>query len=176
MMPWPSIMRLRIPALSSGPDNHLRQCFVPQATRNALLLSEQAHYCVDVAEGAAQPLVQSLNRHRIMCMARGVWYVPVKQPYGMQVEMSAADYIVKKCRQHSGEVILCPVGPLTNIAAALKADPELVNHVQKVVIMGGAVWSPGNVSAYAEANIWNDHMQQMKYLQLIGTLILLVWT
>ena len=35
--------------------------FVPQATRNALLLSEQAHYCVDVAEGAAQPLVQSLN-------------------------------------------------------------------------------------------------------------------
>lgn len=131
--------------------------FVPQATRNALLLSEQAHYCVDVAEGAAQPLVQSLNppSHHVHG-AEGFGNVPVKQPYGMQVEISAADYIVKKCRQHSGEVILCPVGPLTNIAAALKADPELVNHVQKVVIMGGAVWSPGNVSAYAEANIWND--------------------
>jgi inosine-uridine nucleoside N-ribohydrolase len=70
--------------------------------------------------------------------------------------VSAADYIVKTCRQHSGEVILCPVGPLTNIAAALRADPELVNHVQKVVIMGGAVWAAGNVSDYAEANIWND--------------------
>ena len=35
--------------------------FVPQATRNALLLSEQAHYFVDVAEGASRPLVQSLN-------------------------------------------------------------------------------------------------------------------
>ena len=131
--------------------------FVPQATRNALLLSEQAHYCVDVAEGASQPLVQSLNppSHHVHG-AEGFGTVPVKQPYGMQVEISAADYIVKKCRQHSGEVILCPVGPLTNIAAALKADPEIVNHVQKVVIMGGAVWSPGNVSAYAEANIWND--------------------
>ena len=131
--------------------------FVPQATRNALLLSEQAHYHVDVAEGAAQPQVQSLNppSHHVHG-AEGFGDVPVSQPNGTAVEMSAADYITKTCRQHSGEVILCPVGPLTNIAAALRADPELVNHVQKVVIMGGAVWASGNVSAHAEANIWND--------------------
>ena len=94
----------------------------------------------------------------------------------MQVEISAADYIVKKCRQHSGEVILCPVGPLTNIAAALKADPELVNHVQKVVIMGGAVWSLAMFLPMQKLIFGMTHMQQMKYLQLIGTLILLVWT
>ena len=131
--------------------------FVPQATRNALLLSEQAHYLVDVAEGAAQPQVQSLNppSHHVHG-AEGFGDVPVSQPEGTAIEMNAADYIVKTCRQHSGEVILCPVGPLTNIAAALRADPELVNHVQKVVIMGGAVWASGNVSAHAEANIWND--------------------
>ena len=106
---------------------------------------------------AAQPLVQSLNppSHHVHG-AEGFGDVPVKQPYGTPVEMSAADYNVNACRQHSGEIILCAVGPLTNIAAALKVDPELVNHVQKVVIMGGTVWSPGNVSAYAEANIWND--------------------
>ena len=105
-------------------------------------------------------------------MAQGFSDVPVKQPYGMQVEMSAADYIVKKCRQYSGEVILCPVGPLTNIAAALKADPELVNHVQKVVIMGGGL-VPGNVSAYAKLIFGMILMQQITYLRLIGTLILL---
>jgi inosine-uridine nucleoside N-ribohydrolase len=131
--------------------------FVPQATRNALLLSEQAHYHVDVVEGAAKPLVQPLNppSHHVHG-AEGFGDVPVSQSRGTAIEMSAAEYIVKTCRQHSGEIILCPVGPLTNIAAALIADPALVNHVQKVVIMGGAVWAPGNVSTFAEANIWND--------------------
>ena len=49
-----------------------------------------------------------------------------------------------------------PVGPLTNIAIALQRDPELVKHVKSVVIMGGAGFVPGNVTDYAEANIWND--------------------
>ena len=48
------------------------------------------------------------------------------------------------------------MGPLTNIAIALQRDPDLVNHVKSVVIMGGAGFVPGNVSDYAEANIWND--------------------
>ena len=83
-------------------------------------------------QGAAQPLVQTLNppSHHVHG-AEGFGDIPVKQPHGTQVEMSAADYIAQTCRHHSGEVILCPVGPLTNIAALLRADPELVNHVKR---------------------------------------------
>ena len=48
------------------------------------------------------------------------------------------------------------MGPLTNIAALLDVDPDIAAHVKKLVIMGGAVWCPGNVTQVAEANIWND--------------------
>ncbi|MGC6530994.1 MAG: nucleoside hydrolase [Candidatus Puniceispirillaceae bacterium] len=130
---------------------------VEQATRNAIWLSEQAHYQTDVAKGAATPLIQPANEPS--------YYVHGDEGFGdlgapeiatKPEAMDAADYIIKTCRAHSGEITLCPVGPLTNIAIALQRDPELVQHVKSVVIMGGAAFVPGNVTKYAEANIWND--------------------
>jgi len=131
--------------------------FAWQATRNALLLSEQAHYPVDVAGGAAKPLTQPLNppSHHVHG-TEGFGDLPATQPQGAALKKTAEEYLSDICRAHSGEVILCPVGPLTNIASVLRHDPDIVKHVKKLVIMGGAVWVPGNVSAHAEANIWND--------------------
>jgi inosine-uridine nucleoside N-ribohydrolase len=57
---------------------------------------------------------------------------------------------------HPGQVTICAVGPLTNLAAALALDPAIAHNVDRVVVMGGAVACPGNVNADAEANIWND--------------------
>ena len=48
------------------------------------------------------------------------------------------------------------VGPLTNLADALKLEPALPQLVRSVVLMGGTILEPGNVSPVAEANIWND--------------------
>ena len=45
---------------------------------------------------------------------------------------------------------------MSNIANLLEYDPDIVNHVKKVVIMGGAVYVRGNVTSFAEANFWND--------------------
>ncbi len=47
-------------------------------------------------------------------------------------------------------------GPLTNLATALRAEPELAALVKDVMVMGGAVRAPGNVTPRAEANIAND--------------------
>jgi hypothetical protein len=59
-------------------------------------------------------------------------------------------------RQHPGEITVVAVGPLGNLAQALLIEPALPSLLNKVVIMGGAVLEPGNVSPVAEANIWND--------------------
>ena len=130
---------------------------VEQATRNALWLAEQAEYELDVAKGATRPLVQDPNEPSYYVHGdEGFGDLPAQTPFGRAHALDAADYIIETCRAHSGEISLCPVGPLTNIAIALQRDPDLVHHVKSVVIMGGAGFVPGNVTDYAEANIWND--------------------
>ena len=130
---------------------------VDEATRNALYLAEQASYPLDVAKGASAPLIQAPNTPSYHVHGDdGFGDLPAQSPTQTPHELDAADYIIQTCRAHSGEVSLCPIGPLTNIAIALGRDPDLVKHVKSVVIMGGAGFVPGNVSDYAEANIWND--------------------
>jgi inosine-uridine nucleoside N-ribohydrolase len=59
-------------------------------------------------------------------------------------------------RAHPGEITLVAVGPLGNLSLALKLEPALPALLREVIIMGGTVLEPGNVSPVAEANIWND--------------------
>ena len=128
-----------------------------QATRNAIWLTETAHYHCDVAQGAQRPLVQEPNEPSYYVHGdEGFGDLPAPEIRGKKHALDAADYIIETCRAHPGEITLCPVGPLTNIAIALQRDPDLVKYVKSVVIMGGAVFVPGNVTDYAEANIWND--------------------
>jgi purine nucleosidase len=65
------------------------------------------------------------------------------------------DVIIELVRKHPGEIVLLPVGPLTNIALAALKDPSIVPMVKEVVLMGGSL-SGGNASAAAEANIHGD--------------------
>jgi purine nucleosidase len=75
---------------------------------------------------------------------------------GEPVAESAAEMLVRLAHEHPGALRVLAVGPLTNLALALQLDPALPSLVADVVIMGGAALVPGNVSAVAEANIWND--------------------
>jgi len=72
------------------------------------------------------------------------------------VAQDAAELLLSLARQHAGELELLAVGPLTNLALALRRDPELPALVKRVTIMGGAALAPGNVTPAAEANIWGD--------------------
>ena len=131
--------------------------YVEQATRNALWLAEKAMYESSVASGALKPLVQAMNTPS--------FYVHGEEGFGSFTDIKptrkpdlrpAHIYLSETLRANSREIILCPIGPLTNIANLLDYDPEIVNYVKKLVIMGGAVHVPGNVTSYAEANFWND--------------------
>ncbi|UVI30142.1 nucleoside hydrolase [Paenibacillus spongiae] len=77
-------------------------------------------------------------------------------PTGRAGSMTAAEFMVDQVRRMPGEITIIAVGPLTNLALAIEADPEFVSLVDEVVIMGGAATVPGNVTPYAEANIHSD--------------------
>lgn len=72
------------------------------------------------------------------------------------VGVSAAELIVRLAHEHPGELHIVAIGPLTNLAVALRLEPNLPALVKEVTIMGGAALVPGNVTRVAEANIHND--------------------
>ncbi len=70
-------------------------------------------------------------------------------------EAGAVEFLIETYRAATEEIVLMPVGPLSNIAAALAVDPKFAERVPEVIIMGGA-HHKGNVTPSAEFNIWAD--------------------
>jgi purine nucleosidase len=72
-------------------------------------------------------------------------------------DQHAVDFIIDTLREEApGTVTLCPLGPLTNIATAFQRAPDIIEHVQQIVLMGGAYFEVGNVTPAAEFNIYVD--------------------
>ena len=59
-------------------------------------------------------------------------------------------------RANHGELLLCPIGPLTNIAAAIELDPSFCGNLKGMVVMGGSLRAGGNITSAAEANFYHD--------------------
>ena len=129
---------------------------VSLATENALRLVELAGVDVPVAPGAAKPLLISPRGHADFVHGEdgfGNTHTPHSSREARK--QGAAEFIVEQVRSAPDAVTLVPVGPLTNIALALKLAPDICEKT-RVVLMGGAVNEPGNCSPVAEANIWQD--------------------
>ena len=67
----------------------------------------------------------------------------------------AVDWLIETYLASGGDITLVPVGPLTNIGAAIKKAPEILEKIPEIVIMGGA-HDHGNMTPSAEFNIWAD--------------------
>ena len=70
--------------------------------------------------------------------------------------VSAAEWMVTIVRSRPGEITVVSFSPLTNLALALALEPNLPRLLKQAVIMGGAVYAPGNVSPLSEANFRHD--------------------
>jgi purine nucleosidase len=132
-----------------------------RTTANALALCERFGIEVPIARGAAQALVRAPSAfpahvHGIDAMG-DVGLAPARK---RQIESQPAPaFICEMARRHAGALTLVAVGPLTNLALALRQDPQLADRVARVVVMGGAFGEHGhrgNVSPVAEANIAAD--------------------
>ncbi len=130
---------------------------IETATRNALYLASLGGGNVPVARGAGHPLSAPLGAPPdFVHGANGLGDVEVPPPSSQPVSLTAAEFIVETARRYPGQVTIVAVGRLTNLAMALALEPALPELVQEVVLMGGAVGVPGNVSPVAEANIAGD--------------------
>ncbi len=69
---------------------------------------------------------------------------------------TAAQAIADAANNHGSDLVIIAVGRLTNLAAAIDIDPDIATTCKEIIIMGGAYRTEGNVSPYAEANIFGD--------------------
>ncbi|MBK8835664.1 MAG: nucleoside hydrolase [Anaerolineae bacterium] len=134
---------------------------VEATTRNTLnLLHVAGRTDIPVARGAGRPLVLPPGPtgewvHGDDAMGNIGW-TTVLDPALKPIDIPAARFIVDTIMANPGEITLVPIGPLTNLALALQLEPRIAANVREIVMMGGSVLAPGNVSPLAEANAHND--------------------
>ena len=123
---------------------------------NALKLCEIAGADVPVYAGCPVPLVHPAEDAAYVHGLDGfgdTGYAPAARE--AQAE-HAALAIIRISREHAGKLLLVTLGPLTNLALALRLDPGLPARIGRLVVMGGAVTGQGNTSIPAEFNIAFD--------------------
>jgi purine nucleosidase len=141
---------------------------VDLATANALTVLElfPAGQRPPVAQGAARPLIRALPTAARIHGDDGLGGVtrqrtpdgrPCYQPTeGLLSATDAVTCLLDLIRRYPGELTLIALGPLTNLAQAWQRDPATMRQLAGIVIMGGAITVPGNVSPVAEFNISVD--------------------
>ncbi|MCG3751871.1 nucleoside hydrolase [Amycolatopsis sp. Poz14] len=106
-----------------------------------------------VAVGASDPLARPLHLAHPEDLLGKAAGSPKRTPVR---EETAAEQLVRLAWESPGRVDLLTLGPLTNVALALQAEPELPRLVRRVVSMAGAFEVTGNISDCAESNVWHD--------------------
>ena len=125
-------------------------------TRNALRLLEYlGRPEVPVSRGAARPL-RGRFEYAYYFHGPGGLTVRLPLPKLRAGPLRAAEYIASVARSYPRELVLIALGPLTNVAKALKLEPRLRQWVREIVVMGGAVEVAGNVTPHAEFNTYGD--------------------
>lgn len=126
--------------------------------KNARIVCELAgHTDVPVYAGCDRPLNRPLVTAEHVHGKTGLDGPDLPDPQMELTEGHAVDFIIDSLRTHEpGTVTLCPLGPLTNIAAAFQKAPDIVERVQEIILMGGAYFEVGNITPTAEFNIHVD--------------------
>jgi len=132
---------------------------VDYCTENSLRVFDHIGIPVPVYEGVAKPIerddfpiprgdIQSSN-------AVHGGYLDIPPSRSTKQATAAVDFLIETYRAATEPIVLVPVGPMSNVATALLAEPKLKDLIPEIVIMGGAN-RYGNVTPRAEFNVWAD--------------------
>jgi purine nucleosidase len=126
------------------------------AVQNALYTVELCQRYVPVYRGADRPLLRTLGTAQDVHGIDGLGDIGLPLKGRTPAQGHAVPVIVNTINHFAGEIMLVTLGPLTNIALALRQDPSLAHKVKHCYIMGGIGQGYGNVTPVAEYNIWVD--------------------
>ena len=136
---------------------------MPQCAANARRILDAAGRCdIPVYPGAPGPLLRKPNEgwaaHIHGGDALGGPAVGADEGFGASIGVSqhAAVEIARRAQESPGAISVLALGRMTNVALALTLAPEIADTLGSVVVMGGAVRVPGNVSPTATANLYED--------------------
>ncbi|MDH5619964.1 MAG: nucleoside hydrolase [Gammaproteobacteria bacterium] len=126
--------------------------------RNARMMCDIAGRTdLPVYAGCEKPLVRDAITAEYIHGATGIDGIDVFEPETPLQAQHAVDFIVETLRNaETASVTLIPTGPMTNIAAAIQRDPAILDAVERIVSMGGAMREGGNRSPSAEFNVLVD--------------------
>lgn len=141
---------------------------VSYTTENTLRVMEYMGCDVPVFVGCALPMVASLDPWRRPRVPYGGAngcasgqtsihgdYLDLPASTIKPQDIDAVSWLVKTLMESDGDITLVPLGPLTNIAMAMRIQPKICEKIKEIVVMGGA-YHVGNITATAEFNFWVD--------------------
>jgi purine nucleosidase len=132
-------------------------CSMEQGTVNALSVLELANANhIPVAKGCDLPLVQPSLLAPETHGDTGLGYAQLPEPGSRPIVQHGCDFLIEQIMSNPGEITLVALGPLTNVAMAIRKEPRIVQAVKEAFIMGGAIRHEGNTTPLAEFNTYVD--------------------
>jgi inosine-uridine nucleoside N-ribohydrolase len=130
---------------------------VETSTRNVLALLElTGRTDIPVARGCERPLIRPAIDAKHIHGENGLGNAVLAEPSITPVAQHAVDLLIERIMAHPKRITVVCIGPLTNVALALRREPRIATHIYELVIMGGALRVHGNVTPTAEYNIYAD--------------------
>ncbi|MBQ4474514.1 MAG: nucleoside hydrolase [Lachnospiraceae bacterium] len=142
---------------------------VETCVNNTLQIVDMLGADIPVFQGCPGPMVREMTKGRVMNLPPnkisttkdGKVYtmhpnvLPIPPAVSKKQEQHACAFLMEAIKKSPEKVTVIPTAPMTNIGMALRMDPSLVENIEEIVLMGGAVHM-GNASPSAEANFFHD--------------------
>jgi purine nucleosidase len=129
---------------------------VDQGVQNALYTVELCGQAIPVHRGLPAPLIRPLETAHYVHGEDGMGDIGLPLSGRSPASDQAVDVIIDTIHQFQQDMTLVTLGPLTNIAVAVRLDPSIAHLVSECVIMGGTGRGHGNIAPVSEYNFWAD--------------------
>jgi purine nucleosidase len=129
---------------------------VEMGVQNALYTAEICGKSIPVHAGAALPLVRPFATAQHVHGVDGMGDIGLPLKGRTATSNDAIHAMIEAFRKEPGELELVALGPLTNLALAIRIEPQFASWVKRCVIMGGTGVLPGNATPLSEFNWWVD--------------------